>query len=165
MWAKRAGAIAQHVHGGGSAAAASESLDDLAAMLETELAASAAEFRTHGVAFIPGLISPAALELMRAALQEERASIAQQPDASGGEAGGAAGSSTGWRSPGYIDAPGLLERSDECLAMLENPRLVGLVQAAVGTDAHLINLQAAALGGPTGAAAAAATQAARPQFR
>ena len=47
-----------------------ESLDDLAAMLETELAASATEFRTHGVAFIPGLISPAALELMRSYLRD-----------------------------------------------------------------------------------------------
>lgn len=51
--------------------------------------------------------------------------------------------SVGWRSVGYVDAPELLESTGrECLGLLEDPRLVGLLQAAVGNDAHLINLQA-----------------------
>ena len=132
MWARRAGAIARHVRPLPCAALAEPQGDE-----EAELAASTAEFREHGVAPIPGLVGASALEAIRAALQAERASSAA-PEASG---------EAGWRSPGFFDAPGLLESDGACLAVLENPRLAGLVQAAVGADAHLVNLQAA-LGSP-----------------
>lgn len=98
-----------------------------------ELLSSAAQFRTTGVAFIPSLLDAATLESLRNAL----------PATLQGAASSAKAAQVGWRSPGYFDAPFLLESPGrECLRLLEDPRLVGLLQSAVGSDAHLINLQA-----------------------
>ena len=96
---------------------------------EAELARSTAQFRAHGVAFIPGLVGPTALAAMHAALRAEPEAAAQPSGA------------VGWRCPGCFDAPGLLQGGEACLAMLQDLRLVGLLQAAVGADAHLVSLQ------------------------
>ena len=89
------------------------------------LASSAAQFRTSGVAFIPSLLDAPTLQSLRNALPATLgAAAAPSADAA----------RVGWRSPGYFDAPGLLESPGrECLRFLEDPRLVGLLQSAVGT--------------------------------
>ena len=94
---------------------------------------------------------PAALAALRHQCQQA---------AAGGSTGGAAGErAVGWCSPGYVDAPELLGADGaECLKVLQDPRLLGLLQAAVGADAHLVNLQAAAAGGPSLGASDAAPE-------
>ena len=106
------------------------------------------EFRAHGVTSLPGLLDPVAVAALRAALQAEQA--AARPAAAG------AAAAAGWRAPGCFDAPGLLEGGEAGLGLLTHPRLVALLQAAVGTDAHLVNLQASQL--EPGDAEAAATR-------
>ena len=129
--AHRLRAVAAHLH-------RSESATEDA----TELAASTAEFRSQGVAVIRGLVDPSALEGLRQQCQQ--ALVASSTT------GWAAEAALGWCSPGYIDSPELLEAGGgECLKVLQDPRLLGLMQAAVGADAHLVNIQAAAAGGPT----------------
>ena len=136
MAPRRLRAVAGHLRFAEAAAAATEGDD-------TELAASTAEFRSQGVAVVPGLVDPSALEGLRRQCQQ---AVASSTGAAADEA------APGWCSPGYIDSPELLEASGaECLKVMQNPRLLGLLQAAVGADAHLVNIQAAAVGGASAA--------------
>jgi hypothetical protein len=108
---------------------------------EAELRRSAEPFRASGVAFIPGLVDAAGADALGAALDAARA-----------KAGPADALPTaGWRAPGFFDAAAVLEGGDQaCVRVLESPRLAGLLQAAVGSDAHLVNLQGSLAGAPAG---------------
>ena len=47
----------------------------------------------------------------------------------------------GWRSSGYFDVPRILETDDAYLELLEHPRLVALLRAAVGEDVMVEHVQ------------------------
>ena len=94
--------------------------------------------RRHGYCTLPSLLSGEALESVQAAFAQQKPAVRQRWSQRADDVAAPLA-----HADGYFDLPGLLEGS--CMAalftLLSAPRLVALMQAAVGPAAQIVNLQ------------------------